>query len=276
MRRLATVMGVLLLLAAPAWAEDITGDDPAGDVYVVGVDMQEGLYSFFSSDITPGVMTVTNWDGSIAFQQEVCSGWYETMRIYNEQTVYLPENCQGEFHMSFATSAFDTGTRRLYLREPGSYCVREDMLPGLYILQNDGEENASVMVRDDSGEIRHTWCLLPGAQYTVLLMEGDALTMDKGCLLRSMTTERVFQEETSAYAAQGRYIMGMQMPVRDCTFTGREGDSFVRVAVPGQSVEEMHSLAPGEGWTLKISGYDTRELLVEMVNVDISWEQGDG
>lgn len=178
--------------------------------------------------------------------------------------------------MSLATSAFDTGTRQLYLREPGTYGAGVDMLPGLYIVQNDGAENAAVTVTEDSGEIRHAWSLQPGAQYTVLLTKGDALTMNEGCLLRSMTTERLFQEGTSAYAAQGRYIMGQQMPARDYTFTGRERDSFVQVTVPENGEEQRHSLAPGESWTLNVSGYDTRELLVEILNVDVSWGLGDG
>ncbi|MGN0970472.1 MAG: hypothetical protein ACI4OY_00835 [Aristaeellaceae bacterium] len=267
MRRFIAGLLLLMMVSGTAMAEDTA--------YIVGVDLPQGLYSFFSSDDTPGVMTVANWDGSIAYQQEVYSGWYETMYIYNEQTVYLPENCQGEFHMSLATSSYDTGTRRLYLREPGTYRAGEDMLPGLYIVQNDGAENAAVTVADDSGEILLAWSLQPDAQYTVLLGEGDAVTMVGGCLLRSITMERLFQEETSAYAAQGRYMMGLQMPARDYTFTGRDGESLVRVTVPGGE-EEHHSLAPGESWTLNISDYATREQLVEMVNVDVCWEPDAG
>ena len=246
-----------------------------GSAYVVGVDLPQGLYSFFSSDDTPGVMTVTNWDGSIAYQQEIYSGWYETMYVYNEQTVYLPENCQGEFHMSLAASACDTGTRQLRVTQAGTYRAGADMLPGLYIVQNDGAVNADVTVTDVSGALMHAWSLQPGVQYTILLDSGYAVTMDEGCLLRSMTTERLFQEGTVAHVGQGRYLVGMQLPEREYTFTGREGESRVRVTSLVSGVEDTRTLSPGESWMLNVSNYDTRELLVEMVNVDVSWEQGD-
>ncbi|MGN1019949.1 MAG: hypothetical protein ACI4O7_06220 [Aristaeellaceae bacterium] len=249
---------------------------PEGMAYVVGMDLQEGLYSFFSSDDTPGVMTIANWDGSIAYQQEVYSGWYETMRVYNEQTVYLPENCQGEFHQSFASSAYDTGSRGLYLREPGTYCAGKDMLPGLYIVQNDGEEPADVAVSGSDGDLLDAWRLQPGTQYTILLDSGHAVTMGEGCLLRSMTTELLLQEGAAAYVAQGRYIMGMQLPERTYTFTGREGESLVQVTLLANGAELERILSPGETMTLDADVYDPRELLVEMVNVDVSWEPGEG
>lgn len=267
MRRFIATLLLLVMLFSTATGEDIA--------YVVGVDLPQGLYSFFSSDNTSGVTTIANWDGSIAYQQEVYSGWYETMFIYNEQTVYLPENCQGEFHMSLAASAYDTGTRRLYLREPGTYYAGEDMLPGLYIVQNNGAEYAAVTVTGSTGEILHAWSLQPGAQYTILMEDGWAVEFSDGCMLRSMAPESLFQEGTSAYVGQSRYIVGLQMPARDYTFTGRNGEAFVRVTVPGGR-DEKHSLSSGESWTLDIGTYNSRELLVEMVNVDVTWEQGEG
>ena len=250
-------------------------EEPDGSAYVVGVDLPQGLYSFFSSDDTPGVMTVTNWDGSIAYQQEVYSGWYETMVIYNEQTVYLPANCQGEFHKGLFASDYDTGTRQLRLTQPGVFRAGADMLPGLYIVQNDGAKDAAVKMTDDTGKVLHAWLLPSGAQYTILMKNGYAVEFSDGCLLRSMAPERLLREGTSASVVQGRYIVGMQLPERDYTFTGREGESLVRVTSMVSSAEDTHTLLPGESWTLAISGWDTRELLVEMVNVDVSWEPGE-
>lgn len=40
--------------------------------------------------------------------------------------------------------------------------------------------------------------------------------------------------------------------------------------------EELHTLSPDESLTLDIGSCDTRELLMEMVNVDVIWEQGEG
>lgn len=267
MRRIIATLLLLMMVSGTAMGEDIA--------YVVGVDLPQGLYSFFSSDDTPGIMTVTNWDGSIAYQQEVCAGWYETMYIYNEQTVYLPENCQGEFHKGFATSVYDTGTRQLCLTEPGIYRTGVDMLPGLYIVQNNGSLNAAVTVTGSMSEVLHAWSLQSGAQYTILMKNGCAVELSNGCLLRSMAPERMLQEGTSADIRQGRYIVGLQLPERNYTFSGRDGEAFVRVTVPGGEDEE-HSLSPGESWTLDIGSYDTNELLVEMMNVDVSWEQSEG
>ena len=267
MRRIIATLLLLMMVSGTAMGEDIA--------YIVGVDLPQGQYSFFSSDDTPGVMTVTNWDGSIAYQQEVCAGWYETMYIYNEQTVYLPENCQGEFHKGFATSAYDTGTRQLCLTEPGIYRTGVDMLPGLYIVQNNGSLNAAVTVTGSMSEVMHAWILQPGAQYTILMKNGCAVELSNGCLLRSMAPERMLQVGTSADIRQGRYIVGLQLPERNYTFSGQDGEAFVRVTVPGGE-DEKHSLSPGESWTLDIGSYDTNELLVEMMNVDVSWEQSEG
>ncbi|MGN0778735.1 MAG: hypothetical protein ACI4MJ_06265 [Aristaeellaceae bacterium] len=268
MRRFIATLWLLMMLFSTAMGE--------GDACVVGVDLPQGQYSFFSSDNTPGVMTVTNWDGSIAYQQEVYSGWYETMFIYNEQTVYLPENCQGEFHKGLVTSAYDTGTRQLCLTQPGLYQSGEDMLPGLYIVQNNGGENAAVTVTDSRGEVLYAWRLQPGAQYTIHMEDGCAVELSDGCLLRSMTTEQLFQEGTAAHVTQGRYMLGMQLPERNYTFIGREGESLVRVTSLVSGAEEMHTLSPGESLMLDISSVDSRELLVEMVNVDVSWNPGAG
>lgn len=267
MRRIIATLLLLMMVSGTAMGEDIA--------YVVGVDLPQGLYSFFSSDDTPGIMTVTNWDGSIAYQQEVCAGWYETMYIYNEQTVYLPENCQGEFHKGFATSVYDTGTRQLCLTEPGIYRTGVDMLPGLYIVQNNGSLNAAVTVTGSMSEVLHAWSLQSGAQYTILMKNGCAVEFSDGCLLRSMAPERMLQVGTSADIRQGRYIVGLQLPERNYTFSGQDGEAFVRVTVPGGE-DEKHSLSPGESWTLDIGSYDTNELLVEMMNVDVSWEQSEG
>ena len=249
---------------------------PEGSAYVVGVDMPQGLYSFFSSDNTPGVITITSWDGSIAYQQEVYSGWHETMFIYNEQTVCLPENCQGEFHKGCVTSDYDTGTRQLRVKQPGIYRAGVDMLPGLYIVQNDGLVNAAVTVTDSTGEVLYAWSLQPGAQYTIHMEDGYAVEFDDGCLLRSMTTEQLFQEGTATRMEQGRYIVGLQLPVREYTFIGREGGALVRVSSLVGGAEELHTLSPDESLTLDIGSCDTRELLIEMVNVDVIWEQGEG
>lgn len=267
MRRFIATLLLLVMLFSTATGEDIA--------YVVGVDLPQGLYSFFSSDDTPGVMTVTNWDGSIAYQQEVYSGWYETMYIYNEQTVYLPENCQGEFHKGIVTSAYDTGTRQLRVKQSGIYRAGVDMLPGLYIVQNVGSVNAAVTLTGSTGKVLHAWSLQPGVQYTIFMEDGCAVEFSDGCLLRSMAPERMFQEGTSDEIRQGRYIVGLQLPERNYTFSGRDGEAVVRVTVPGCD-DEKHSLSPGESWTLDIGRYATRELLVEMVNVDVSWEQGEG
>ena len=268
MRRFMVMILLLMMVFCTAMGEDVA--------YIVGVDLPQGLYSFFSSDDTPGVMTVANWDGSIAYQQEVYSGWYETMYIYNEQTVYLPEGCQGEFHKGFVASDYDTGTRQLRVTEPGTFRAGEDMLPGLYIVQNGGAEDAAVTVTDEAGGVLHGWLLPPGAQYTVLMKDGYAVAFGEGCLLRSMAPEPLLLEGTSAGVEQGRYIVGLQLPARDYTFTGQEGESLVRVTWPVSGAEETHTLLPGESWTLDMDSADNRELLVEMVNVEISWNPGEG
>lgn len=149
------------------------------------------------------------------------------------------------------------------------------MLPGLYIVQNVGSVNAAVTLTGSTGKVLHAWSLQPGVQYTIFMEDGCAVEFSDGCLLRSMAPERMFQEGTSDEIRQGRYIVGLQLPERNYTFSGRDGEAVVRVTVPGCD-DEKHSLSPGESWTLDIGRYATRELLVEMVNVDVSWEQGEG
>ena len=259
---------LLAVLSLTPMGEDIAS--------VVGVHLPQGLYRFFSGDNTSAVMTIINWDGSIAYQQEVYSGWYETMFIYNEQTVYLPENCQGEFHKGCVTSDYDTGTRQLRVKQPDIYRAGVDMLPGLYIVQNDGAENAAGTVTDSTGEVLYAWSLQPGAQYTVRMENGYAVEFGDGCLLRSMTTEQLFQEGTATRMEQGRYIVGLQLPVREYTFIGREGGALVRVTSLVGGAEELHTLSPDESLTLDIGSCDTRELRVEMVSGDGIWERGGG
>ncbi|MGN0778825.1 MAG: hypothetical protein ACI4MJ_06730 [Aristaeellaceae bacterium] len=273
MRRLAAGIAALLLFTQPVLA-DAAASYPAGETYVVGVDMQEGLYSFFSLDDTSGIMTVTDWDGSIVHQQEVEPGWYETMRVYNEQTVTLPAGCQGEFHLGFATSVYDTGTRGLRVAAPGSYRAGADVLPGLYIVGNTGSENADVAVMDSEGATVHQWSLQPGAEYTLLLREGWAVAMGADCLLRSMTRGSQFQTGTVASVQQGRYAAGMQLPTRNYTVTGRSQDALVQVTMMDSGESWQQTLLEGESCMLALQGQTN--VLVELVDVDVTWEDAEG
>ena len=193
-----------------------------GEAYVVGVDLEAGLYSFFATDDCKGTMTVTNWDGSIDYQQAVYPGWYETMRIYTEQTVYLPEGAQGEFHLGFLSSDYDTGTRQLYVTKPGVYSAGSELAQGLYIVQNISSANADAWVLGADSAVLHEWNLVPDARYTIFLKEGSSVEISQGCMLRSMTTQWLFQEGTTATVAQGRFSTRMQSPGRVYTLTGRD------------------------------------------------------
>ena len=273
MRRLAACVAALLMFALPVQA-DVASSYPDGETYVVGVDMQEGLYSFFSMDDTTGTMTVTDWDGNIVYQQKVEPGWYETMRVYNEQTVTLPAGCQGEFHLGFATSVYDTGTRGLRAAAPGSYRAGADVLPGLYIVGNNGHANADVTVMDSEGTAVHQWQLQPGIEYALLLRDGWSVSVGDDCLLRSMTRGSQFQTGTTASVQQGRYVSGMQLPARNYTVTGRGADSLVQVTIMESGESWQQTLQAGESIKLALQG--KTDVLIELVDVDIAWDDAEG
>ena len=210
----------------------------------------------------------------MVYQQELEPGWYETMRVYNEQTVTLPAGCQGEFHLGFATSVYDTGTRGLRVAAPGSYRAGTDVLPGLYIVGNNGSANAEVAVMDSEGAAVHQWRLQPGAEYTLLLKDGWAVTIGTDCLLRSMTRGKQFQTGTAASVQQGRYVAGMQLPERNYTVTGRGEDALVRVTMMDSGESWQQTLLEGESCKLALQG--KTHVLVELVDVDIIWEEAEG
>lgn len=286
MKELIAIIILLMLFSAakgeaPAYFNKGDGAEAAytqqtGDVYAVGVDIQQGMYTFMCSDDAAGMMTITNWDGSIAFQQQVYSGWVETMHVYNEQTIYLPEGVQGEYHFTLASSAYDTGTRQLRTEQAGSYAAGKELQPGLYIVQNENAASADVRIRDAGGALIREWRLMPDSYYAIHLKDGWSVEIGEGCLLRSMTTKYIFQEGTDAVVPGSRYITGMQIPRRTYTVMGRDHTSCITVLDMASGEEEKIPLARGEQYVLECGFESERELLIEMVNLDISWEAGIG
>ena len=288
MRELIAVIVLLMIFSsargeAPEYfnkgahaAQTSTQTEQGSKNYVVGVDMQEGMYTFFADTDCHGEMIITNWDGSIDYQAAVEPGWVETLRVYNEQIVCLPEGCQGEFNLGFLSSEYDTGTRQFYATAPGVYSVGAELKPGLYIVQNDSSAPAGVRICEKAtGKVGKEWNLQPDSHYTIYLKDVETVEFDEGCMLRSMTTQWLFQQGTEAVVSQSRYSTRMQIPGRVYTLKGRDHTSLVRTTVLATGEETTYTLGRDETMVL-----DTmtalNEMLVELVNVEISWENGVG
>ena len=248
----------------------------SGNTLTVGVDLQEGLYTFIAGSECQGTMTVTNWDGSETDRMEVYPGWVETLTVYNEQTVRLPEGVSYSYNLTFGTKTHDTGTRQLRIREAGVYTAGKNLAAGLYIVQNEGLTAADVSIIGRDGETRHSWSLANDAHYTIWLDEGEHVEIGVGILLRSMTTQWLFQEGTRATVAQSRFSTQMQIPGRAYTLIGRDYTSCVCITNLEDGSTARYPLERGQELTLNTRDMHDEEWLIEMVNVDVCWEQGEG
>ena len=73
---------------------------------------------------------------------------------------------------------------------------------------------------------------------------------------------------------QGRYVAGMQLPERNYTVTGRSEDALVRVTMMDSGESWQQTLLEGGSCVLALQG--KTQVLVELVDVDVTWEEAEG
>lgn len=245
--------------------------------YIVGADIPQGLYGFTCDENASGTVKLYAWDGSVIQSWQVYAGFQETATLYNEQRLELPQGCQAVWHLAFATSAYDTGTRNLRLNEAGIYQEGVDLAAGLYIVQNDEDANASVsLLNSEDGALLQSWSVEPGVMITLYVREECSVQITEGCLLRSMTTKWIMQEGQQESIVHGRYSTMMQLPRRNYTVIGQDDDAYVKVTNLQQNETVTYALSKGETLQLDLRSYDGTEYLVEFMHVDVSWKKADG
>lgn len=245
--------------------------------YIVGVDIPQGLYDFIGDENADGVLTICAWDGCVEKNWQVSAGWQGTANLSNEQTLKLPQGCQAVWHLALATSEYDTGTRNLRLNKAGIYQEGRDLAAGLYIVQNNGDATTTVsLLNSADGTLLQSWSVEPGVMITLYVREAYSVQITEGCLLRSMTTKWLMQQEQQESIIHGRYSTMMQLPKREYTVVGQDDDACVKVTNLQQNETVTYDLSKGKTLQLDLRSYDRTEYLVEFMHVDVSWNKADG
>lgn len=243
--------------------------------WIVGVDIPAGMYGIEADSID--VIRVKNWADTVIREERADKGQIAVLTLYNEQTLCIPAGYQATYYMQLGGSAYDTGSRRVAINGPGAFDAGDLLMPGLYIVQNESVHFADVTIRQKAtGEALRSWRLQPDSHYTILLEEGCTLEIGEGCLLRSATAEWLFQEGTSATIPQSRYSTRLQIPMRRYTVSGRDNTSLVQVTALDTKAVMTYPLGRNGSVVLDMEGDQADELLIEFVNVDVRWDQGEG
>lgn len=262
-------------MPTPAEATEygLTLDGPGE--WVVGVDIPAGMYGIKAGSYD--IICVKNWADKVIREDRVDKDEIAVLTLYNEQVLCIPEGYQATYYMQLGGSEYDTGSRGVVTKGPGVFDAGDLLMPGLYIVQNESVHFADVTIRRrDSGELLRSWRLQPDSHYTILLEEGCTLEIGEGCLLRSATAEWLFQEGTTATIPQSRYSTRLQIPMRRYTVSGRDDTSLVQVTVLDTRAVMTYPLGRNESIILDMAEHEGSELLIEFVNVDVRWEQGEG
>lgn len=241
----------------------------------VGVDIPAGMYGIKAGSYD--IIRVRNWADKVIREERVDKDEIAVLTLYNEQTLCIPKGYQATYYMQLGGSAYDTGSRGVVTEGPGVFDAGDLLMPGLYIVQNESTHFADVTIRQKAtGEVLRSWRLQPDSHYTILLEDGCTLQIGEGCLLRSATTEWLFQEGTSATIPQSRYSTRLQIPMRRYTVSGRDDTSLVQVTALDTKAVMTYPLGRNGSVVLDMEGDQADELLIEFVNVDVRWEQGEG